>query len=161
MKKAIPILLLLTTVLLGCNQKTSCPAIEPFYAQDFIAVYRPFGKQKRYPVMCSRPVFKNGIVYEVEKNAPVRSIHSGKIIKIWHRKSGEGNYLIIDHGNQRIAKYHHLDTIKVAEGQFVEQGKIIAISGNSGLTTVNSIGLMILDKQRYINPALVLNCVEE
>ncbi len=153
MKRVLPILLLLFLLLQGCQQKISCPPIKPFHSEDFITVNRSFGI-KRSPIFCGRK-FNNGIIYEIEKNAPAIAIQYGKVIELGHRKSGTGNFLIIDHRNQRLAKYYHLGKILVEVEQLVQQGDIIAVSGNTGLTTVNSIGLSILDNQTLVNPVSI------
>lgn len=43
--------------------------------------------------------------------------------------------LVIDHGNGLSTYYGHLSEVLVRVGQFVEQGQVVARSGNTGLST--------------------------
>lgn len=45
---------------------------------------------------------------------------------------GYGHYIMIVHGNGYITLYGHLDSYRISYGQYVSQGQVIAISGNSG-----------------------------
>lgn len=45
---------------------------------------------------------------------------------------GYGNHIIIDHGNGIKTLYAHLSSVNVYEGQFVDQGDVIGIMGNTG-----------------------------
>ncbi|MFH1284925.1 MAG: M23 family metallopeptidase [Candidatus Peregrinibacteria bacterium] len=45
---------------------------------------------------------------------------------------GYGNHVIIDHGNGLQTLYAHLDSVNVAVGQYVNQGDVIGIMGNTG-----------------------------
>ena len=45
-----------------------------------------------------------------------------------------GYYMAIDHGNGNWTMYAHLNSYAVADGVYVEQGDLIAYSGNSGPT---------------------------
>ena len=45
---------------------------------------------------------------------------------------GYGNHVIIDHGNGVQSLYAHFDTLNVYEGQYVGQGDVIGIMGNTG-----------------------------
>ncbi len=48
---------------------------------------------------------------------------------------GYGNYIMIVHGDGYITLYGHLDSYKISYGQYVTQGQVIAISGNTGSST--------------------------
>ncbi len=58
----------------------------------------------------------------------------GKVI-LAGRFSDYGNAIVIDHGFGITTRYGHLSEIKVKEGQFVKQGEVIALQGNSGRST--------------------------
>ena len=45
---------------------------------------------------------------------------------------GYGNHVIIDHGNGVKSLYAHMDSLNVYEGQYVNQGDVIGIMGNTG-----------------------------
>ncbi len=50
-------------------------------------------------------------------------------------KNGYGTYIMIFHGSGYVTLYGHLSSSKVYNGQYVSQGEVIAISGNSGSST--------------------------
>jgi len=45
---------------------------------------------------------------------------------------GYGNHIIIDHGDGLKTLYAHLDSLNVSEGDYVNQGDVIGIMGNTG-----------------------------
>lgn len=45
---------------------------------------------------------------------------------------GYGNHVIIDHGNGVKTLYAHMDSLNVYEGQWVNQGDVLGIMGNTG-----------------------------
>ena len=74
--------------------------------------------------------FHDGIDIGVKQNTPVKAVAEGKVIKAeWY--NGYGKYIEIDHGNNIISFYGHLNEYKVSKGQLVKQGQVIALSGNT------------------------------
>ncbi len=65
---------------------------------------------------------------------PVWAAGGGTVIKVstgtWG--GGYGNHVIIDHGNGLKTLYAHLDSVNVTDGQWVNQGDVIGIMGNTG-----------------------------
>ncbi len=65
---------------------------------------------------------------------PIWAPASGTIVKVstgtWG--GGYGNHIIIDHGNGLRSLYAHLDSVNVSNGQWVNQGDVIGIMGNTG-----------------------------
>ena len=65
----------------------------------------------------------------------VHSYQTGTVIKVsegWN--DGLGNYIIIDHGAGLATVYAHLSEMSVSEGQNVERGEVIAMTGSTGYT---------------------------
>ena len=125
----------------------------PFYQSDFIEVNKTFGKQRMALVL---PIHVSlidypGINYQVKTNAPALSIAFGEIEKVDNSK-GFGKYVIINHGNGIKARYYHLNETKVKVGDYVSRGEKIGVSGRTGLTTVNSIGLAIYSNDTKVDP---------
>lgn len=50
-------------------------------------------------------------------------------------KSGYGNYVVIDHGGGMSTLYAHMSIVKVSVGQYVTQGDVIGVTGNTGAST--------------------------
>lgn len=71
----------------------------------------------------------------------VKAQGNGKVIKIEYVNSGYGNNITINHGldesgkNVVSVKYAHLSKILVNVGEFVKQGDLLALTGNSGSST--------------------------
>lgn len=65
---------------------------------------------------------------------PVYAPASGRVI-IARYLSGYGNYILIDHGNGYYTGFAHLSTYNVSQGDTVNRGQQIAISGDTGIST--------------------------
>lgn len=89
----------------------------------------------------SKRVFNNkkeswhsGTDFRAPIGTPIPTANSGKVVF-----AGElffnGGTVIIDHGRDIFSMYCHLSETKVEEGDFVEKGEIIALSGNTGRST--------------------------
>ena len=65
---------------------------------------------------------------------PIWAAGSGNVTKAssgtWG--GGYGNHVVIDHGNGLQTLYAHFDSLNVYEGQWVNQGDVIGIMGNTG-----------------------------
>lgn len=73
----------------------------------------------------------NGVDFRAKKGTPIASANKGKVV-LTGSHYFSGNIVIIDHGQGILTLYCHLSKIKVHEGQLVEQGEIIALSGDTG-----------------------------
>jgi murein DD-endopeptidase MepM/ murein hydrolase activator NlpD len=95
--------------------------------------------------------FHAGIDYMVKKGTPVLAAASGIVIKAgWD--GGYGNSVEIDTGIGYKIKESHLSVIHVIEGQEVEQGQIIALSGNTGESRGEHLDHRITFDDKSINP---------
>jgi murein DD-endopeptidase MepM/ murein hydrolase activator NlpD len=66
---------------------------------------------------------------------PIWAAAGGNVIKVFSNGSwngGYGNYVVIDHGNGLQTLYAHMDSVNVVNGQWVNQGDVIGIMGNTG-----------------------------
>ena len=65
---------------------------------------------------------------------PVWAAGGGTIVKAssgtWG--GGYGNHVIVDHGGGLQSLYAHLGTLNVYKGQYVNQGDILGMMGNTG-----------------------------
>lgn len=75
-----------------------------------------------------------GIDIALPRGTNVIATASGtvKTVKRSELQAGYGNYIEIDHGNEVITRYSHLEDITVKAGQKILRGSIIGLSGNSG-----------------------------
>ena len=67
-----------------------------------------------------------------------------------------GHYIEVDHGGSYSTLYAHLSSFNVALGQWVEQGQIIALSGNSGRSTGPHLHFELHRNGIVLNPLLFL-----
>ena len=85
---------------------------------------------------------------------PVKATNRGRVV-LARQLQVRGNMVIIDHGGGLFSGYAHMSTLNVAEGQMVEAGELIGMSGNTGLSTgahlhwEMSSGGILLDALRF------------
>ena len=104
------------------------PAIKPTtgsYGDRFGMRRHPIIKVKR---------MHNGVDFLTYYNTPVYAPGSGTV-EFVGRKGGFGKIIIIDHGFGYKTRYAHLNKYKVKNGKKVKRGDLIALTGNSGLST--------------------------
>jgi murein DD-endopeptidase MepM/ murein hydrolase activator NlpD len=101
-------------------------------------------------------VFHNGMDIGCVIGTPIRAAAEGKVIFAgW--KEGYGNLVVIEHANEIITVYAHLDTIGTIQGAQVAQGEEIAKSGDTGTVTGPHLHFEI--RKNYVtalNPGRIL-----
>ncbi|MGR2738612.1 murein hydrolase activator EnvC family protein [Billgrantia sp. Q4P2] len=76
-------------------------------------------------------VHYNGILIEAREGTPVAAVHAGRVVFAdWMR--GFGNLLIIDHGDNVMTLYAHLQRFSAEVGQAVTRGDVLGTVGTSG-----------------------------
>ena len=70
----------------------------------------------------------------------------------YHKKSGFGNLIIVDHGFGFKTVYGHLKKPKVKAGDSVIKGDLIALSGNSGTSSGPHLHYEVKFVNRNLNP---------
>lgn len=102
-----------------------------------------------------KEMFHNGIDICVNEGTPVHAAAAGKIIYAgW--KEGYGNMVVVRHSDNYLTVYAHLSSIKVKADQKVKQNQIIALSGNTGLTTGAHLHFEIRKYDTPLNPVRML-----
>ena len=76
----------------------------------------------------------NGIDMKASDGSPIKAAASGTVAFAGVR-SGYGNTVIIDHGNQYATLYGHASKLTVSTGQKVSAGQTVALVGATGLAT--------------------------
>ncbi len=74
----------------------------------------------------------NGKTYYTSKGAKIYAVASGKVTKSTFASSTYGHYINIDHGNGLSSLYAHMDARYFQVGDYVVQGQVIGILGNTG-----------------------------
>ncbi|MGC8779214.1 MAG: murein hydrolase activator EnvC family protein, partial [Candidatus Caldatribacteriaceae bacterium] len=93
-------------------------------------VIRSFGESKdpRYGVNFYNP----GIDIAAPLGSPVLAASSGVVI-LAQNVRGYGKTIILDHGQDIVTVYAHLQEVKVSSGQEVKEGQVIGLVGETGL----------------------------
>lgn len=82
----------------------------------------------------------------------VYSFGKGIVKKVGYHNN-LGNYVLIDHGYCET-QYQHLYTTLVKEGQAVDRKQLIAVSGNTGMSTGYHLHFGIKVGGRWVDPML-------
>ncbi len=100
--------------------------------------------------------FHSGIDIASFIGAPVRAAGSGVVIA----SGWDGNYgisAVVDHQNGLRTVYAHLSRALVARGQQIKKGQLIALAGNTGMSTGPHLHYEVRLENRPINPMSYLN----
>ncbi|MBI9070442.1 MAG: M23 family metallopeptidase [Melioribacteraceae bacterium] len=97
-----------------------------------------------------------GIDYAVVESTPVMASAGGYIIMSDY-VAEDGNVLIIKHDDDYITVYKHCAGFLKKKNEYVSQGEIVALSGNSGINTYGPhLHFEIWEKGKPIDPRKVL-----
>lgn len=72
----------------------------------------------------------------------VYSMLPGRVVKVRHGNTGYGNHIVIDHGRLRCL-YAHLSEIYAKEGDIVDAGTIVSLTGATGRATSSHLHLKL------------------
>ena len=90
---------------------------------------------RNHPVLKKR-VMHHGIDFKANRGTPVYATADG-IVEFggFHKASGYGKLIILQHNLGFKTYYGHLKTVKVKSGEYVSKGQLIGLSGNTGMST--------------------------
>jgi len=111
----------------------------------FCRFVRPVESTRRTSLFAARRVFVNadgssstsihaGIDYGVPTGTPVFATGAGRVV-LARDRIVSGKSVIIEHLPGVYSVYYHLDYIGVAEGETVETGEVLGLSGATGFAT--------------------------
>ena len=103
-------------------------------------------------------IFHTGTDLGVPSGTPVRAAAAGRIMNLtgWYQQ-GYGWGVFIDHGNGVVTVYGHNSALTVSPGQYVQQGDVIALSGQTGWATGPHVHYEVRINGQYVNPELYTN----
>jgi len=121
---------------------------------DTVRITQQFGGTqfaKQNPGIYGRP-YHPGTDFGVPTGTHIKSVYGGVVrgfdntdnypgCRAW------GGWLLVDHDNGLSSLYAHLSNILVKPGQRVERGEVIALSGNTGISTGPHLHLSIYATQ--------------
>ena len=101
----------------------------------------------------NRKEFHRGLDMRAKMDTPVYASADG-IVEYggFHKKSGFGRLVIIEHNYGFKSYYGHLNKVVVKYGTFVKKGTLIAYSGNSGMSSGPHLHYELRFLHRTVNP---------
>jgi murein DD-endopeptidase MepM/ murein hydrolase activator NlpD len=96
-----------------------------------------------------------GLDYAAPTGTPVSAVNSGTVL-LAGPLYFEGNCVVLDHGQGLLTLYLHLSEIKVKQGERIERGQEIGLSGGTGRATGPHLHLAVRWQGVYLNPATLL-----
>jgi murein DD-endopeptidase MepM/ murein hydrolase activator NlpD len=141
-----------TLVLDAVNAAETLPDIYPVSSEARLTS----GYGYRTDPFTGKRAFHGGIDLAVPENTEVVSCGIGRIEKAGYNRTN-GNYIIIDHGNNYKSYYGHLSRVNVKKGDEVVKGQVIGLSGNTGMSTGPHLHFQITFDGKTIDPLTIIN----
>jgi murein DD-endopeptidase MepM/ murein hydrolase activator NlpD len=95
--------------------------------------------------------FHAGLDISTPTGTAVKASADGKVTATGYN-AVYGNFVIISHSEDYQTMYAHLHRILVKKGNYVNQGAIVALSGNSGRSTGPHLHFAVYKNKRAVNP---------
>lgn len=112
-----------------------------------------FGSERVFNDKTSSPHL--GLDFRVPTGTPVAAMNQGTVL-LARPLYFEGNFVVIDHGQGLLTLYLHLSEFKVKEGDHVERGQIIGLSGGTGRATGPHLHVAVRWQSTYLDPARLM-----
>jgi murein DD-endopeptidase MepM/ murein hydrolase activator NlpD len=96
-----------------------------------------------------------GTDFRADIGTPVMAMNRG-VVRIAKSTRTYGKMIVIDHGLGVFTMYMHLSKIKVTQGQIIEQGKEIGLSGNTGYAEGPHLHVSVRIGNTSIDPIVFL-----
>lgn len=138
--------ILMTVFNLGAQDP---PSINPL--SDNAIVSSAFGF--RISPLTGKNQRHRGIDFRCKMGTPIKSTGKGTVIKVEDLETGYGKKIEIEHDDHYITIYAHLSQINVKEGQEVEIGEVIGLSGDSGYSTAPHLHYEVIMDGDPVDPA--------
>ncbi len=120
---------------------------------DFTRVSSNFNMRRLHPIYkTTRP--HRGTDYAAPRGTPVFAAGDGRVIQAGYTKAN-GNYVVIQHGDQFTTKYLHLHKRKIRRGARVKQHQVIGTVGATGAATGSHLHYEFLVNGVHRNPRTI------
>jgi hypothetical protein len=93
-----------------------------------------------------------GMDYHAAVGSPVLAANSGEVV-LARELFYEGNCVMINHGQQFLTIYMHLSHLSVKEGDKVQKGQEVGLSGATGRATGPHLHVAVRWQDAYLDPA--------
>ena len=122
---------------------------------EFSRISSNFNLRRKHPLY-KRTMPHRGIDYAAPSGTPIIAAGDGKV-KRASRSSANGNFVVLQHGEQFVTKYLHLSKFArgVKQGRRVKQGQIIGYVGATGWATGPHLHYEFLVNGVHMNPRTV------
>lgn len=164
-KKYIWLCLFFAVLCISVNASKSVMHTTQPLAQNYITAEKSVGWL--WPVPSSRTItslfgYRNIALYGFERMHTGIDIHAATDVDVLAPQSGTvlvstfdngwGHYIIINHGDNILSLYAHLNTRTVKRGESVERGQVIGKIGNTGFSEGPHLHFEIRENGKPINP---------
>jgi len=100
-----------------------------------------------------KKVFHRGTDLKAKMKTPVYATADGVVEwSGYHKKSGYGKLIIIQHNYGFKTYFGHLNKVVIKSGKFVKKGDLIAYSGNSGMSSGPHLHYEVRFNEKAVNP---------
>lgn len=122
---------------------------------EFSRISSNFNLRRKHPLH-KRITAHRGIDYAAPSGTPILAAGDGRV-KAASRTKANGNYLVVNHGEQYVTKYLHLSKFgrNIKSGARVKQGQIIGYVGATGYATGPHLHYEFLVNGVHKNPRTV------
>ena len=93
--------------------------------------------------------------FRAPTGTPVHASNAGEVV-LARELFYEGNCVVIDHGLGFMTMYMHLSQFDVKEGDKVEKGQVIALTGGTGRVTGPHLHMSVRWSGEYLDPGKLL-----
>lgn len=135
----------------SCGQQIFSPILKTDWTN---IISSPFGS--RYHPIYKEYRMHNGIDIAVQTETKVYSAVKGEVTAATYSDSAGYMVSITDYNGYTVT-YMHLSSYSVAEGQKIEAGELVALSGNTGASTGPHLHVEVQDSEgNYLNPIFII-----
>ncbi len=128
--------------------------LEPFDWPVLGIITGVYGSQRILNGEPRRPHY--GIDIAAPRGTPVLAPASGKVTLVHPDMFYSGGTLIIDHGHGLSSTFLHLDSIKVAKGDYIKKNQVVATVGSTGRGTGPHLDWRINLFSQRLDPQLIV-----
>jgi murein DD-endopeptidase MepM/ murein hydrolase activator NlpD len=136
----------------GLALLTNIPSLQPIANKELTRLASGYG-ERMHPFH-GADYFHQGIDFVAPRGTPVFASASGKVSQVLYSdlQMGKGNIIEIDHGNGYKTRYHHLDEIRIKQGQSITKGSEIGTVGMTGGAVSPHLHFEVLKEGKHVNP---------
>lgn len=122
---------------------------------DFARISSPFSLRRVHPIHKKIRAHR-GIDYVAPSGTPVYAAGDGRVVRAGYSR-GNGNFVVLSHGQKYTTKYLHLSKLYAKNGQSVEKGQIIGNVGATGYATGPHLHYEFLANGVHRDPRTILS----